>query len=366
MEAASIALNRFGLGARPDEAVPADPRKWLLAQLGGFEPRPAPIAALASRQQIAGELADYLDQVKALRLQAGRGGAGRPGLRAPMSARPATDPAMAAPADQMAPETAQAGAAKPPAEDPADPVAQARLFAQRQARDYYVNAVGGRTDAALISPAPFVERLVHFWANHFAISVDKVQIVGLGGLLEFEAIRPHVLGKFGDMLNAVERHPAMLLYLDQAQSVGPNSPIGSRFGNRPNRKLGLNENLAREIMELHTLGVRTGYTQADVTEFARAMTGWTVAGWAAVPARGSAALTVRRAISCSPARSTSRAREPSWAGAMISPANARRRRCSMTLPSIRRPRRISRPSLPGISRAIRHRPHSSSGCRQYI
>jgi uncharacterized protein (DUF1800 family) len=87
-----------------------------------------------------------------------------------------------------------------------------------------------------------------------------------------------VLGKFGDMLNAVERHPAMLLYLDQAQSVGPNSPIGARVASRGARRIGLNENLAREIMELHTLGVRTGYTQADVTEFARAMTGWTVSG----------------------------------------------------------------------------------------
>ena len=77
--------------------------------------------------------------------------------------------------------------------------------------------------AALTADAPFVERLVHFWANHFAVSADKLQVIGLVGLLEFEAIRPHVLGTFGDMLIAVERHPAMLLYLDQAQSIGPNS-----------------------------------------------------------------------------------------------------------------------------------------------
>jgi uncharacterized protein (DUF1800 family) len=77
------------------------------------------------------------------------------------------------------------------------------------------------------------------------------------------------------MLNAVERHPAMLLYLDQAVSIGPDSPFAVR---RSRRRTGLNENLAREIMELHTLGVRSGYSQADVTEFARAMTGWTVAG----------------------------------------------------------------------------------------
>jgi len=162
--------------------------------------------------------------------------------------------------------------------DPDDPVQQVRQFIRKQGRDNYVTAVGARADTALMTPAPFVERLVHFWANHFAVSADKLTVVGLSGLLEFEAIRPHVLGRFGDMLNAVERHPAMLLYLDQAQSVGPNSPIGARVAARGNRKLGLNENLAREIMELHTLGVRTGYDQADVTEFARAMTGWTVSG----------------------------------------------------------------------------------------
>ncbi|MBY0519882.1 MAG: DUF1800 domain-containing protein, partial [Sphingomonas sp.] len=138
--------------------------------------------------------------------------------------------------------------------------------------------VGARANAALVTPTPFVERLVHFWANHFAVSADKLTVVGMAGLLEFEAIRPHVLGKFGAMLGAVERHPAMLLYLDQAQSIGPGSVVGTAVAARGVRKVGLNENLAREIMELHTLGVRTGYDQADVTEFARAMTGWSVAG----------------------------------------------------------------------------------------
>ena len=87
-----------------------------------------------------------------------------------------------------------------------------------------------------------------------------------------------MLGKFCDMLLAVEQHPAMLVYLDQAQSIGPNSRAGQFAAMRGGRQRGLNENLAREIMELHTLGVRTGYTQADVTEFARALTGWTVGG----------------------------------------------------------------------------------------
>ena len=92
------------------------------------------------------------------------------------------------------------------------------------------------------------------------------------GSFEREAIRPHVLGRFGDMLKAVESHPAMLAYLDNAQSFGPHSPAGER-GRR-----GLNENLAREILELHTLGVHGGYSQADVTSLARILTGWTFAG----------------------------------------------------------------------------------------
>lgn len=271
MADAGIALNRFGLGARPDEAIPDDARKWLLGQFGAFDPKPAVIATLPSRKVIAGALSDYMDQTRMLRRESGTGR----GKRGPAAAAPAMA-AQAKTGDSMAQTAMTPGANGAHAGN--DPVKQARQFAQRQARDYYIRAVGARTSTALATPAPFVERLVHFWANHFAISIDKMQVVGLGGLLEFEAIRPHVLGRFGDMLNAVERHPAMLLYLDQAQSVGTGSPAGARAVARGNRNLGLNENLAREIMELHTLGVRTGYDQADVTEFARAMTGWSVAG----------------------------------------------------------------------------------------
>ena len=92
----------------------------------------------------------------------------------------------------------------------------------------------------------------------------------IAGAFEREAIRAHVLGRFADMLQAVETHPAMLIYLDNARSIGPNSQAGK------NRGRGLNENLAREILELHTLGVRTVYTQDDVTSFAKVITGWTV------------------------------------------------------------------------------------------
>jgi uncharacterized protein (DUF1800 family) len=90
------------------------------------------------------------------------------------------------------------------------------------------------------------------------------------GAFEREAIRPHLFGRFEDMLLAVETHPAMLAFLDNAQSIGPDSRAGARA------KRGLNENLAREIMELHTLGVDGGYSQRDVTSLSRIITGWTI------------------------------------------------------------------------------------------
>jgi uncharacterized protein (DUF1800 family) len=118
----------------------------------------------------------------------------------------------------------------------------------------------------------FGERLAMFWANHFAVAVNKGEGVRiLAGAFEREAIRPHIFGTFSDMLLAVETHPAMLFFLDNAQSIGPDSKAGI------NRHKGLNENLARETMELHTLGVNGGYSQADVTSLARIITGWTVA-----------------------------------------------------------------------------------------
>jgi uncharacterized protein (DUF1800 family) len=118
-----------------------------------------------------------------------------------------------------------------------------------------------------------VERLVAFWSNHFAVSVAKSNELRIAaGPFEREAIRPNVLGKFRALLLAAESHPAMVLYLDNQNSIGPEAAPG-KFAGR-----GLNENLAREILELHTLGVGSGYTQADVTELARILTGWSVAG----------------------------------------------------------------------------------------
>lgn len=270
MSATSIALNRFGLGARPDQPLPSDPRRWLLAQMDRFDPRPAAIAALPNRHVMFGQLADYIDRNKAFLANAAGNGAMQP--RRMARGREQGQGLDVDPAAMMTAAGGDADAAGKDAEK------QLRQFLRGTSRDNYVAQVGARTQAALGTETPFMERMVHFWANHFAVSADKLTVIGVAGLLEFEAIRPHVMGKFGDMLNAVERHPTMLLYLDQAQSIGPDSPIGALVASRGRRKVGLNENLAREIMELHTLGVRTGYSQADVTEFARAMTGWSVAG----------------------------------------------------------------------------------------
>ena len=186
---------------------------------------------------------------------------------------------------------------------------------------------GARLSSALTTTSPFVERLVHFWANHFAVSADKLPVVGLAGLLEFEAIRPHVLGRFSDMLLAVEQHPAMLIYLDQAQSIGPDSQAGRFIAARQGKQRGLNENLAREIMELHTLGVRTGYSQADVTEFARALTGWTVSGLGRGPAARLLGNAPPGQFEFAERDPRARRRARSWAGAMPRTARRRRARC---------------------------------------
>lgn len=229
---AAIALNRFGLGAQPDDAAPADPRRWIVDQFARFEVRPARYAALADAGVI---IARYREQQQANRRLADGGDA--------------TD----------ATATLKAG----------------RQDFRQDVQALYAEGVRARADAALSTEAPFVERMVHFWSNHFCVSADNPRVTAFVAAFERDAIRPHVLGRFSDMLLAVERHPAMLIYLNQVQSIGPDSPAAAR---NPVRKRGLNENLAREIMELHTLGVRSGYTQADVTEFARALTGWSADG----------------------------------------------------------------------------------------
>ena len=131
-------------------------------------------------------------------------------------------------------------------------------------------ALGPRLHAAAESDAPVFERLAWFWTNHFTVSAKgKPRVAPFVRSYVDDAIRPHVLGRFEDLLLAVVRHPAMLIYLDNVASVGPNAPAGRRA------KRGLNENLAREILELHALGVNGGYVQEDVIQLARALTGWT-------------------------------------------------------------------------------------------
>lgn len=211
-----IAVQRFGLGAKPGELerVAADPQGWLERQL---EPAaaapPAAFAGLPAGAERMGEL---------LRARRERG---NPGVQ---------------------------------------------QIIRESFRETYRQEATARLAVQATTDTPFRERLVAFWANHFTVSVQRPVVLGTAGAFEREAIRPHVTGRFVDMLGAVARHPAMLVYLDNGQSFGPDSLIGLR------QHRGLNENLAREMLELHTLGVDGGYTQADVTEFAKILTGWSL------------------------------------------------------------------------------------------
>jgi uncharacterized protein (DUF1800 family) len=241
----AIAANRFGLGARPRElaVIGGDGRDWLRAQL-----TTAPLLADAALRSSADILAQGL--VLQRQIQAAR----RNGALANVTA---SDAATAAELQKL----------------------------PQYLRPIYVSEVTARFAEAVSSERPLAERLVQFWSNHFAVSVDKQYLAGLAGSLEREAIRPHVFGSFNDMLLSVETHPAMLLYLDNQQSVGPHSEVALRGQRRGGlRRIGINENLAREILELHTLGVGGGYTQADVTTFAQVITGWSIGGAGGRPA----------------------------------------------------------------------------------
>jgi uncharacterized protein (DUF1800 family) len=133
--------------------------------------------------------------------------------------------------------------------------------------------VQARIDRALTVRTGLVERLVTFWMNHFVVETGANGTVRrTAAAFEREAIRPFVLGRFEDMLVAATRHPAMLSYFNSATSVGPNSMIGRRSAR------GYNENHARELLELHTVGVEAGYSQADVTALAKILTGWSYKG----------------------------------------------------------------------------------------
>ncbi|MEE4317218.1 MAG: DUF1800 domain-containing protein [Erythrobacter sp.] len=254
MSPVSIALNRFGYGLARGEQPPGDPQTYLLRQLDAYDPAPRTIAARAGTRGKTGEMLELLRSLRRDMQQAGETG-------------------MAGPMNDMAPDNPRAAALAG-----LPPEYRAKFL---EARRVLIDDLAVRVNVATASPAPMVERLVHFWSNHFSVSVGKPGTQFEAGPHEFAAIRPHVLGRFSDMLKAAALHPAMLLYLDQFQSTGPGSPFQQRRGRRAAQaggRGGLNENLAREILELHTLGVDGGYSQADVTELARALTGWTVPG----------------------------------------------------------------------------------------
>jgi uncharacterized protein (DUF1800 family) len=247
---ATLALHRFGFGPRAGaiDRIAADPRGALLAELEQPAAGTIANADLLSSAEAAQAGRDFRMVRKAARLADRiQGEANQPAARG-KAAGP--DGKMA---DRAQPPTAM--------RDPGPAIPQAIFMDEAKAR----------LAAAYGADIGFAERLVWFWSNHFCISAAKGGgVLQIAGAYEREAIRPHVLGRFADMLLAVETHPAMLLYLDNARSIGPHSPAGQTGGK------GLNENLAREILELHTLGVRTGYTQADVTHFANVITGWTI------------------------------------------------------------------------------------------
>ena len=228
MDATLRALNRFGLGARISErGKMRDPRGWLLAQT-----ERAPMLATSSPSTPT-EMSNALRNVRML--------------------------------------------------------GQRNEEERREARQRLVRLVAAEQQSALTervrTDQPFAERLTAFWSNHLCVAVGAKLTVGpFAGSYERDVIRPHVFGKFDDMVLASARHPAMLFYLDNFQSIGPKSR-GAQLGQRRGQQQrGLNENYARELLELHTLGVDGGYSQADVIELARMLTGWTVSGINNAPA----------------------------------------------------------------------------------
>jgi len=248
---AAIAAHRFGLGEPQLAAPAADPQGWLAAQIGPAEPQRG--NGLVSGAEGARRFVEFLREQRQRQAQAARG------------------------------------------MNDGDTRSGEQQFGEHF-RQIVQADVRARLATAALSTRPFNERLALFWANHFTVSMAKASARGMVGAFEREAIRPHIGGSFEALLKASTRHAAMLRYLDNELSAGPNSTFvrrsarrrarGERDDDRPGPRIsGLNENLAREVLELHTLGVSGGgaayggwggYTQADVTEFARVLTGWRV------------------------------------------------------------------------------------------
>jgi uncharacterized protein (DUF1800 family) len=220
----NIAVNRFGYGARGDELAhaKADPKKWLSSQLQTIQ--------FSDNQPSSDDIfvahAKFQKQKKLMKQQ------------------------------QKQVQGSQAQ--------------DKNKMIKSAARKTYMKMSAASLKQAITSKHSVSWRLFDFFSNHFSVSTSGRLMIGLSPTLEREAIAPNLLGNFEDMLLAVEQHPAMLIYLNNEKSFGANSRMSKK------RKVGLNENLAREIMELHTLGVNGGYSQTDVIELAKGITGWSV------------------------------------------------------------------------------------------
>ncbi|MBR1334286.1 DUF1800 domain-containing protein [Bradyrhizobium ottawaense] len=268
-QAALVALNRFGFGARGGASgdlinAASDPRGFVKAELVRASGVLLEAPGLQSTQQLGQAVFAYQDQVRQAREAAKAAAPAETPSPAPTEQKPGLRRNLSL--NAAATEVAGQMTETKPADNAAKPAPQPLNVIQKTFRTEAL----ARLQRATLATCGFTERLVAFWSNHFCISATKGELARIWA--EREAIRPHVLGRFADMLKAVEQHPAMLFFLDNQQSLGPDSRAGQ------NRKRGLNENLAREIMELHTLGVGGGYTQEDVTSLARIITGWTFAG----------------------------------------------------------------------------------------
>jgi len=212
-----IALNCFGMGARPgdEDTLRGDPRGWLAAQITQARPLPPVYGRMRTSEQILSAIYE--------------------GRRT-------------------------------------SPPAQAAAVRQAYRQEFYPSLVT-RARLMISSDTPVADRMLLFWSNHFSLSTTR-RISGAAiPAFEREVIRPHIFGRFSDMLRAAAQHPCMLIYLDNIASMGPNSELGIRRRQRGNPG-SLNENFARELLELHTLGVNGGYTQEDINELAKALTGW--------------------------------------------------------------------------------------------
>ena len=289
-QAALVALNRFGFGARGGASgdfvnAASDPRGFVQSELNRPSGALLEAPGLQPTPSLATAVFDYQDQVKQAREAAAKAGETQP---APAENTPRRNLSLDTVANDIgakSPETKPSemngGNPGPAAGEGMQPNAAMQAAKPQLQPQQPLNVIQktfraealARIQRGVLADCGFTERLVVFWSNHFCISANKGELARMwAGSFEREAIRPHVLGRFADMLRAVEQHPAMLFFLDNQQSLGPDSRAGQ------NRKRGLNENLAREIMELHTLGVGGGYTQEDVTSLARIITGWTFAG----------------------------------------------------------------------------------------